>query len=120
MTTAPTAPLVYVVRFWLAPEQEAECIDWIDGGHLQEVVDQPGFLWGQRLTLNEKNEDGWQGYLNLYGVESKGAFETYQNSAIQTKFQEEAGRFAEHMKIDRAVGETGIFVTSRTRAAAAE
>ncbi len=41
------APVVYVVRYWVAPEIEQELIDWIDGGHLQEVVDQPGFLWGQ-------------------------------------------------------------------------
>ena len=114
------APVVYVVRFWVAPEAEQELIDWIDGGHLQEVVDQPGFLWGQRMTLDERDEQGWRGYLNLYGLESRAAFEAYQNSDIQPKFQQEASRFADHMRIDRALAETSPKVVSRNVAEAAQ
>ena len=106
------APVVYVVRYWVSPDAEQALIGWIDGGHLQEVVDQPGFLWGQRLTLDDKNEDGWQGYLNLYGMESREAFEAYQNSDIQPKFQQEAARFTDHMRIDRGLAELGLTVTT--------
>jgi hypothetical protein len=108
------APVVYVVRFWVAPETEQELIDWIDNGHLQEVVDQPGFLWGRRLTLDDRDGQGWQGYLNLYGLESREAFEAYQRSDIQAKFQQEASRFAEHMRIERGLADLALSVSSRT------
>ena len=34
-----------VVRFWVAPEAEAQVRAWLEGGHVAEVVSQPGFLW---------------------------------------------------------------------------
>ena len=67
------APVVYVVRFWVAPETEQELIDWIDNGHLQEVVDQPGFLWGRRLTLDDRDGQGWQGHRTVSGLSGMSA-----------------------------------------------
>ena len=108
------APVVYVVRFWVAPDAEQELIDWIDSGHLQEVVDQPGFLWGQRLTLDDRDEQGWQGYLNLYGLESRDAFDAYQASDIQSKFQQEAARFTADMRVERNLADLSLTVASRS------
>lgn len=113
------APVVYMVRFWVSPDAEQELIDGIDNGHHQEAIDQPGFRWGQRLVLEARDEQGWQGYLNLYGVESRAAFEANQASEIQPKFQQEAARFAEHMRIERGFAEMALSVMSRTRSGVA-
>ena len=33
-----------VVRFWIAPGGEQQIFGWLQGGHIAEVLRQPGFL----------------------------------------------------------------------------
>ena len=40
-----------VVRFWIAPGGEEQVMRWIEGGHMAEVMRQPGFLWVRRLKV---------------------------------------------------------------------
>ena len=95
-----------VVRFWVAPQAEAQVMRWLDGGHMAEVAGQPGFLWCNRIHLEEKNADGWQGYAMIYGIESKSAFDAYEgNSALKIKFAKEREPFMHQMKIERFSGE---------------
>lgn len=95
-----------VVRFWVAPEAEAQVIAWLDGGHMSEVAKQPGFLWCKRLRLGERDEKGWPGYSMIYGIEDRAAFERYNgNKALHEKFAREREPFMRHMKIDRFHGE---------------
>jgi len=94
-----------VVRFWVAPEAEAQVIGWLDGGHMAEVAAQPGFLWAKRIQI-EKNADGWSGYSMIYGIENKDAFDRYEkNSQLKNKFAKQRAPFEKHMKIDRFCGE---------------
>jgi hypothetical protein len=93
-----------VVRFWVAPEAEAQVLAWLEGGHVAEVVSQPGFLWCKRLRLEPK--DGWSGYAMIYGIESRAAFEAYNgNAALMARFAAERAPFQARMRIDRFFGE---------------
>jgi UDP-3-O-acyl-N-acetylglucosamine deacetylase len=89
-----------VVRFSIEPQAEKEALRWLDGGHVAEVLRQPGFLWCHRLKLDAG------GYLMLYGLESRAAFEAYEaNSALKAKFARERAPFEKHMRIERLAGE---------------
>jgi hypothetical protein len=89
-----------VVRFSIEPQVEAQVLQWLDGGHVAEVLRQPGFLWCRRLKL-----DGG-GFLMLYGIESREAFEAYEgNAVLKAKFGRERAPFEKHMRIERFSGE---------------
>jgi hypothetical protein len=93
----------YVVRFWVAPEGSGQVMTWLtQGGHVAEVVSQPGFLWCRQLDLQEKDDKGWDAHSMIYGIESKEQFDAYQaNTALAEKFLEQRKEFIQHMRIDR-------------------
>ena len=93
-----------VVRFWVAPRAEAGLMRWLDGGHVAEVLGQPGFLWCKRIRV-EKAADGWAGYAQIYGIESKAAFDAYNGSPLMEKFKRERAPFDKDMRIERFFGE---------------
>lgn len=96
-----------VVRFWVAPEAEAPMMQWLDGGHIAEVARQPGFLWGRKINLHEKDAAGWSAWAMLYGIESRAAFEAYENnSALKAKFAKERAPFESRIRVDRFSGDT--------------
>ena len=89
-----------VVRFAVEPAAQDEVMRWLDGGHVAEVLRQPGFLWCRRLRV------GAQEFAMIYGIESRAAFEAYEaNAALKAKFARERAPFEKHMRIDRFAGE---------------
>lgn len=99
------APVMYVVRFWVAPAGHDELFAWLDGGHCAEVLAQPGFLFVKRLKLEQRGDDGWDSYLMLYGLESRQALEDYfANAALHEKFNQQRAKFSQHLRMDRAWG----------------
>lgn len=89
-----------VVRFSVAPQAEAEVMRWLDGGHIAEVLRQPGFLWCRRIKIAEHE------YSMIYGIASKADFDAYEaNAALKAKFARERAPFEKHMKIDRFAGQ---------------
>lgn len=93
-----------VVRFWVAPPAEASLLGWLEGGHVAEVLAQPGFQWCRRLRLEP--QDGWKGYAMIYGIESRAAFEAYSaNEALARKFAEQRKPFEGQLRIERYAGE---------------
>ncbi len=95
-----------VVRFWVAPEAVARVSRWLEGGHVTEVVSQPGFLWCRRLNLKEKDEKGWSAFSMLYGIESRRAFEKYESDQeLKSKFARQREPFEKLMRIERFSGE---------------
>jgi hypothetical protein len=88
-----------VVRVQVAAEAEAGLLGWLDGGHIAEVLRQPGFLWAKRIRV-AKHE-----YAMLYGIASKAHFDAYEaNAELKAKFARERAPFEKHMKIDRFAG----------------
>jgi hypothetical protein len=98
------APLVYMVRYWVAPDIEAELLRWIDEGHLVDVAAQPGFTSGTRYALKQPNAAGWNGYMNVYGVESEAALEAYFESETYQRYRGEMQRFIDGLEIERLWG----------------
>jgi hypothetical protein len=93
-----------VVRFWVAPQAEAQVLAWLEGGHVAEVLAQPGFRWCRRLKLEAA--EGWPGYAMIYGIESRDAFDAYNgNRALMAKFAAQREPFASLLKIERFYGE---------------
>ena len=94
------------VRFSIEPQAEAQVLRWLDGGHAAEVVKQPGFLWCRRIK-------GSGGFMMLYGIESKAAFDAYENNQpLKAKFVAERAPFEKYMKIDRFHGEVDFSAES--------
>jgi hypothetical protein len=94
-----------LVRFWIAPEAEARVHAWLEGGHVAEVLRQPGFLWCRRVRLAERDASGWQAHSMIYGIESKAAFDAYsENQPLAQKFAREREPFAHLLKIERSAG----------------
>jgi hypothetical protein len=89
-----------IVRFSVEPQAEAQALAWLDGGHIAEVVGQPGFLWSKRIRLDAG------GFVMIYGLESRAAFEAYEaNAALKAKFARERAPFERYMRIERSTGE---------------
>lgn len=99
------AAVVYLVKFWVAPEGQREVFAWLDGGHHAEVLAQPGFTSFQRIRLEQDAEDGWLAYAMVYGVESREALQNYfDDKALHAKFAAERAPFVHHLRMDRAWG----------------
>ena len=89
-----------VVRFWVSPQAESQVMRWLDGGHMAEVLRQPGFLWCKRIKVAE------QEYAMIYGIASKSHFDAYEaDAALKEKFARERAPFEKHMRIERFAGQ---------------
>jgi hypothetical protein len=89
-----------VVRFSVEPHAKAQLMQWLDGGHVAEVLRQKGFLWCKRLRLGEHQ------FAMIYGIESRAAFEAYEaNAVLKAKFAKERAPFEKHMRIERLAGD---------------
>ena len=89
-----------IVKFSIEPGAVRDVMRWLDGGHVAEVLQQPGCLWCRRLRV------GANQFAMLYGIESRQAFEAYEaNAALKAKFARERAPFEKHMRIERFCGE---------------
>jgi hypothetical protein len=98
------AGCLYVVRYWIAPAAEEKVLAWIDGGHTRDVVNCPGFLWAQRVRLEEVDALGWRAFANIYGLESRAALDAYFKLPIGETFRREAAAFKEVLRSERMWG----------------
>ena len=83
------ASAISIVRFWIKPGAEEKVLGWLDGGHMQDVVALPGFLWSRRVELEETAEDGWSAHAMVYGLESMDHLRTYMTSDAAKGFAQE-------------------------------
>jgi antibiotic biosynthesis monooxygenase (ABM) superfamily enzyme len=109
------APYLYIVQFWIRPDQEAALVAWLRDKHLQEVTDEPGFRLARMIKLEQKSADGWQGYQNIYELESKAALEAYFAGSARERFTKESARFQDAMRADRAWGQVVLAATHARR-----
>ena len=79
---------VFLVRFWIRPDSIDTVLGWLDGGHIAEVVDAPGFLWARRVRLANEDaaDDGWPGFAMIYGAENLDALHRYFKSDAPERF----------------------------------
>ena len=96
-----------VVRFWIAPGGETQVMRWLEGGHMAEVLRQPGFLWVRRLKLPEEDATGgWSAHAMIYGIESREHYDKYMaNAPLHAKFAKEREPFASRLRVERFAGE---------------
>jgi len=83
------APVLYVVRAWVAPVGGERYLEWLECTHMAEVLREPGFLWARKCRLEQTDAKGWQGYLLIYGLESRAALEAYLHSPARERFWRE-------------------------------
>ena len=100
------APAIYLVKFWVKPGGEARVFDWLDKGHLADVVQQPGFLWTRRYRLVEPDDEGWPAFAMVYGVESLDALNAYFQSEATARYAREREELGlnDLLKMDRNWG----------------
>ena len=96
-----------IVHFWIAPGGDQQVMKWLEGGHMQEVLRQPGFLSVKRLKLPEEDATGgWSAHAMIYGIESREHYEKYMaNQQLHAKFAKEREPFATKLRIERFAGE---------------
>ena len=101
------ANAVYMVRFWIKPGGEQKVLDWLDKGHIADVVGQPGFLWARRFRLDGTDDDGWAAHAMIYGLESLGHLQAYMDSDAARGYAEERETLglAPLLRMDRCWGE---------------
>ena len=103
------AQFFLVVRFWIAPGGEEPVMRWLDGGHLADVMRQPGFLWVRRLSIAETDAGGWSAHAMIYGIESQAHYHEYMaNHALHAKFAREREPFMSKLRIERFAGEVAL------------
>ena len=107
------APYMYFVRFWVHPTEGKPVIDWLDKGHIADVVAEPGFLWARRVRLEQDAPDGWHGYIMYYGLESKAALDAYAASEAPKRFAAERKPIEHLMRTERTWGATDFSVTKK-------
>ena len=98
------APYRYIVRYWIAPAAKPRVMEWLDGGHMAEVVAQPGFRWARRIRLDEVDSLGWRAFTNFYGLESKAALDAYVKDPVRQRYAEEQKPLAGQMRVERSRG----------------
>ena len=100
------AKFFLVVRFWVAPGGEAQVFRWLEGGHIAEVMRQPGFLWVRRLRSAERDATGWSAHAMIYGIDSRASYEKYMaNAPMHERFRKERQPLEAKMRIERFAGE---------------
>jgi len=80
---------VYIVQFWVDPDEGHKVIDWLRRTHLADVAGQPGFLWARMFELEQTDEDGWPAYMMTYGLESREALDAYFESDAPRRYARE-------------------------------
>jgi len=83
------APVLYMVKVWVSPSGGSGYLRWLEHKHMAEVIAERGFLWARKVHLEQTAEDGWHGYLLIYGLESRDALEAYLNSPARERFWQE-------------------------------
>jgi hypothetical protein len=100
-----------VVRFWIAPGGTQQVMRWLEGGHIAEVLRQPGFLSLRRLRIAEPDATGWSAHAMIYGIESRQFYEQYMaNKPLHAKFAREREPFAAKLRIERFAGDVDFAV----------
>jgi hypothetical protein len=98
------APMLYCAQLSVSPKGHQRFFEWLDGGHIAEVIAQPGFLWARRIHLNGPDEEGWERYMMIYGQASRKTLEEYFNNPIRERFSRERESFVKDLRLENFYG----------------
>lgn len=96
--------VIYTVTAWVPPEVEQEYLDWLDGGHIEEVIAQPGFVAARRVRLNQSNAEGALGLLTIYELHSAAALDAYLASETRQRLMAEGAAKFPSVRTERLDG----------------
>ena len=99
------APVLFLIKAWVAPEGGERYLRWLEEKHMAEVLREPGFLWARRYRLEQTDERGWAGYLIVYGLESNSALQAYLRSDSRRRFWSEVEALYDVHRAERFYGE---------------
>ena len=102
------SPFMYYVLIDIHPNKSDEYLHWLSTKHITDVVNSPWVLWGRKVALEQKAEDGWKRIMVVYGFPSKKDFEEYRASELFKSFAEEMKPFAEVFRITRMFGQIDL------------
>src|SRR5207247_2087454 len=98
------APVLYMVKVWISPDGGDRYLRWLEDKHMAEVIREPGFLWARKCQLEQTDEQGWAGYLLIYGLDSRGSLEAYLHSPARDRFWRELEPFNDVHRAERFYG----------------
>ena len=85
---------------------------WLEEKHMAEVISEPGFMWARKCRLEQTDADGWEGHLLIYGLDSRGALETYLNSPARKGFWRELEPLNDVHRAERFYGTIDFAIES--------
>lgn len=106
------APILYMVKAWVAPVGGERYLQFLEHKHMAEVIREPGFLWAKRVRLEQTDEQGWHGYLLIYGLESREALARYLESPARQRFWKELEPLDDVHRAERFWGTVDFALTS--------
>jgi len=105
------APVLYMVRAWVAPRGGERYLHWLETKHMTEVIQEPGFLWARKCRLEQTDDKGWAGYLLIYGLDSRAALDAYLRSPARERFWRELEPYNDVHYAERFYGSIDFEVT---------
>jgi hypothetical protein len=101
-------PILYMVQSWVKPEGGEAYLRWLQDKHMAEVVAQEGVSWARRVKLDQRDDNGWSGWMLIYGIESREALEAYLASDARLRFWAELEALKDVHYSTRVWGEVDI------------
>jgi len=113
---AMDAPVLYMVKVWVSPDGGSGYLRWLEHKHMAEVIAEPGFLWARKVDLEQVDDKGWDGYLVIYGLESRDALEAYLKSDARERFWHELEPLNAVHRAERFYGSVDFAIERETEA----
>ena len=99
---------MYYVSVEVHPTRSKEYLHWLNTKHIADVVNSPWVLWGRKVALEQKADDGWDIYLVVYAFSSKKEFLEYRSSDLFKSFAEESKPFEGLFRLTRFWGQIDL------------
>jgi antibiotic biosynthesis monooxygenase (ABM) superfamily enzyme len=109
------ASVLYMVRAWVSPDGGERYLHWLEHKHMAEVIKEPGFLWARKCRLEQTDDQGWAGYLLIYGLESRTALEAYLHGSARERFWKELEPLNDVHRAERFYGTVDFALEHTTK-----
>lgn len=101
-------PFLYYILLDVDPKNGEPFMRWLSSKHIQEVANNPGFLWARRVPLDEPAEDGWKRLMIVYGINSREEYQAYNGGEAFLQYKEECKQFDGMYRVQRFFGQVDL------------